>query len=316
MGPREVPPPLPELEANMAGPEFRVTASLQPYNWMQGVENNLDTSHNPILHVGSLTLDVVLDPANKYAEDTKWHIGDKTPDFLIQDFDAGVTGVARRPAGPDHYYYRAMNFLMPFYQMIAPPKLGMSALLAATVPVDDYHSMQWRQGFNENADGTRTEGRREMSDNLPNTTDWLGRFRSAHYEQAKQDGFSWGIDRELQRLKPPGNDGYSGIRGGAGPQDRVMTWSQGALAGGIVDRSREHLGTTDAQIIRARRRLIDAAIALHDQGTPPPGVDTPWSYRRRSGWSVLPREVDYWEATEELRKKSTVGQGIEATPTP
>ena len=45
--------------------------------------------------------------------------------------------------------------------------------------------------------------------------------------------------------------------------------------GHIVDRTNEHLGTSDAMIIRTRRRLINAAIALRDHGTVPPGVDDP-----------------------------------------
>jgi len=56
----------------------------------------------------------------------------------------------------------------------------------------------------------------------------------------------------------------------------------------------EHLTQTDAEIIRVRRRLLDAAKALAENGTVPPGVDMPHAYRYRSGWTVLPRTVDFW----------------------
>jgi hypothetical protein len=72
--------------------------------------------------------------------------------------------------------------------------------------------------------------------------------------------------------------------------------------GPIYDRSTEHLGTTDAMVIRTRQRLMRAAVALRDHGEIPPGVDTPEVYRQRSGGIVLPREVDWWEKTRELRK--------------
>ena len=78
----------------------------------------------------------------------------------------------------------------------------------------------------------------------------------------------------------------------------AITWSQGA----IVDRSKEHLGTTDSMMIRVRRRLLQAAAELREHGTTPPGVDEPRVYRQRSGWAVLPRNVDYWEALRPLRE--------------
>lgn len=73
--------------------------------------------------------------------------------------------------------------------------------------------------------------------------------------------------------------------------------------GPILDRTVEHLGTTDALIIRARRRLMAAARALAEQGNTPPGVDQPEVYRQRSGGVVLPREVDWWQSTAELRQR-------------
>ena len=77
-----------------------------------------------------------------------------------------------------------------------------------------------------------------------------------------------------------------------------MTWSMGP----IYDRSHEHLGTTDALIIRTRRRVLAAARVLQDSGTPPPGSENPEVYAQRSGQVILPRTVDWWKETQELRK--------------
>ena len=84
--------------------------------------------------------------------------------------------------------------------------------------------------------------------------------------------------------------------------------------GPIMDRTNEHLGTTDQMIIRTRRRYIAAAKALRDQGVTPPGVDQPQAYHQRSGLIILPRSVDWWEATRELRERFDVpvGQTVEA----
>jgi hypothetical protein len=122
---------------------------------------------------------------------------------------------------------------------------------------------------------------------LPNTTDWLGRWRLANNTTNDH-----GIDRQVQRMQS-----YTGIDG-IHLQDQAITESMGA----IVDRSIEHLGTSDAMIIRTRRCLIRAAQALRQTGTPPPAVDAPELYRQRSGGVILPGTADWLEATQELRK--------------
>jgi phthalate 4,5-dioxygenase len=72
--------------------------------------------------------------------------------------------------------------------------------------------------------------------------------------------------------------------------------------GPIYDRSTEHLGTTDAMVIRVRRRLIAAVQAHMKHGMAPPGVDDPGAYRVRSGGVFLPPDADWVEATRELRQ--------------
>ncbi|MDE3077118.1 MAG: hypothetical protein KGJ86_17010, partial [Chloroflexota bacterium] len=94
-----------------------------------------------------------------------------------------------------------------------------------------------------------------------------------------------------------GSAGFTGITG-IPVQDASMTWSMGP----IFDRRSEHLGTSDAMIIRTRRRLIAAAKALAEQGITPPGVDTPQAYRVRSGWIHLPEGADWLDETRDLRQ--------------
>ena len=118
---------------------------------------------------------------------------------------------------------------------------------------------------------------------------WLG-------DQAFSAANDYQVDRELQRSNH-GVDGYAGIVG-SNMQDQAVTESMGP----IYDRTSEHLGTSDAMVIRTRKRLIDAAKDLRDKGTVPPGVDDPNVYQQRSGGVVLPKGVDWVEATKELRK--------------
>jgi hypothetical protein len=106
---------------------------------------------------------------------------------------------------------------------------------------------------------------------------------------------------------------YSGIPGPG--QDPMAQETMGA----IYDRSQEHLATTDGMIIRTRRRLLDAAKALHEHGTIPPGVEKPALYRVRSGGAILPKGVDglevlqdvIWGRAQTLEDAAVVTAGVE-----
>jgi hypothetical protein len=156
--------------------------------------------------------------------------------------------------------------------------------------MDDDHTMMWSQ--------VKGPGDRRI-DWKPNGTGWYERF---NITQGPENEFL--LDRELQKS----GKSYSGIPGGARPQDMAVTYSMGA----IYNRSREHLGTTDQLIIRTRRRIINAARAFAEHGTPPPAVDQPELYRQRSGGTILPRNVDWWEGTANLRQAFVEHEGLKA----
>ena len=63
-------------------------------------------------------------------------------------------------------------------------------------------------------------------------------------------------------------------------------------------------------VIRTRKRLIDAARALRDHGTVPPGVDDPAVYQVRSGGAVLPRTANWLEATRDRRRAGVEHPGL------
>ena len=91
---------------------------------------------------------------------------------------------------------------------------------------------------------------------------------------------------------------FSGIRG-IRQQDMAVTESMGPN----LRPHREHLGTTDALIIRTRRKAIKIARDFKEHGILPPGVDKPELYHMRSGEFILPRESDFWTALQDRREK-------------
>ena len=114
---------------------------------------------------------------------------------------------------------------------------------------------------------------------MPNSTDWLGRYRSA-----QNFANDYLIDREAQRTKS-----FTGIEN-IHIQDQAVTESMGD----ITDHSFETLAASDRMIAVTRRRLLNAAMALAEHGTPPPGAATPEAYGRvRGGYFVAP-DVRAW----------------------
>jgi phenylpropionate dioxygenase-like ring-hydroxylating dioxygenase large terminal subunit len=289
MGPREVPPPLPDLEANMleAGEEVIYLYHLEN-NWMQGWEGEMDTVHAAFLHGGATRIEDTQPGTFAY-----YQARQRDAMFSVLDTDWGTSYGVRRPAEEDTYYWRIAHQMFPFYAMVPTGVLGLEVRFRAYVPMDDYNTLVWTVNRSKNTRTPRVRGMPPVGpinnpDYLPNTTDWFGRFR---LRQNLANDFE--IDRELQNS----GESYSGIRG-IRQQDAAVTGSMGP----IYDRTSEHLGTTDALIIRTRRRVIAASKALRDHGIMPPGVDEPQIYRQRSGGVILPRNVDWWEGTKDLRQ--------------
>jgi hypothetical protein len=100
------------------------------------------------------------------------------------------------------------------------------------------------------------------------------------------------IDRAAQRTQT-----YSGI---------AEFWAQDAgpqlSMGQIVDRTQEHLGSSDTAIIAVRRRLLQAANALRNEGVAPFQVHDPACYAVRSDAVLIPAGESWFEATVERRK--------------
>ena len=284
MGPRATPPPMQNLEP-LAAPAVQVQLALRECNWLQGLEGDIDTSHLGFLHLGSVDVeDTAPGTFDRYT------VADRTPRYNVIDAEFGTMYGAYRPAEPDTTYWRFACFMFPFYTIIPTGVLGVKVNVRAWVPIDDENMMFW--SFTPAAAPTSRTASRPVAgdqrgfDYHPNTTDWLGRWR---LKQDKTNDYL--IDRAAQRTAS-----YTGITG-IHQQDQAITESMGAL----VDRSQEHLGTSDMMIIRTRQRLLKAADAFRE-GAPAPGVDTPDVFAVRGGGVLLPNGADWLEATAHLRE--------------
>ena len=103
------------------------------------------------------------------------------------------------------------------------------------------------------------------------------------------------MDGDAQRAKR-----FSGIPS-VNLQDKAVLESMGPM----VNRTNEHLGTTDAMVIHVRRLLIEAAKALRDRGETPPGVDDPELYRVRTATVIVPKGQPWRDAAADYLRAFT-----------
>lgn len=232
-------PPLPNLEANThSGEECRPWAALRACNWLQGLEGDIDTSHAAFLHS-------TIDPRHSTRPGTHQYYSERTkqPRPSVVEKPYGMLYANCRPAEADSYLWSIGQFLLPFFTMVNSIDLGEQLVTRAWVPLDDEHTMFWY--FWWAPEGMREldpEGRRQSFsfmrdfDYLPNTSDWLGRWRL----EANQ-GNDYNLDHEVQRTK-----NFSGVAT-IHNQDQAVTESMGP----IEDRSQERLGPADWTIVTA-----------------------------------------------------------------
>jgi len=298
MGPREVPPPLPDMEANIMTTEpTQISILMRKCNWMQGLEGELDTVHAAFLHFGAADYEKE-EPKSLNWYHYKARVG---PHFVAKDTDFGTAYGCWRPAEEDSYYWRIGYAFFPFFAMQAAGPMGPDVKMNAYVPMDDEHTLQWEVFYR--TDGPARPQRvvpinktSEAQDSgrggnyLPHGTGWYDRWT---LEQNLENDYQ--VDREAQKNWVS----YSGIPG-VRQQDMAVTETMGP----IYDRSHEHLGTSDSMIIRTRRRWLAVAHAFAEQGVLPPNVDNPAAYRLRSGEVILHRSQDWWDGSAPLREKS------------
>jgi phthalate 4,5-dioxygenase len=287
MGARAEAPPLPAFEV-LDVPDAEVGALFiqRHCNYLQALEGDIDTSHFGFLHAGHVDADEL------ETDDPIQHtVAIRAPDYHIADAVWGTMYAGYRAAGPGRTSWRFGNFLFPFWTQVPNGEFSRHLQVRGWVPLDDEHTMYcvlwWKRGLSAMnqrdpayKDGSPVGGMGRHNDFLPNTTDWLGRFRLA-----ANAGNDWGMDRAAQR----DNAIYSGIES-IHLQDQAVTESMGV----ILDHTLEHLAPSDQMITRTRRRLLLAARALRDQRVLPPGVDDVEIFRDARGGYFVSGDTGGW----------------------
>ena len=271
LGPPQLEPPLPELEFALVPPSHRfVSKKLQQCNWAQSAEGGIDTAHFSFLHMAVASSqaeqDAVMSRSSADRDRTRWMRDDPMPEFHVVPFEAGLAIGAARRADGDQRYWRVSHFLQPNHGLAPNAFPGENYHGQTWVPITD--ELTWVYCYTWNPERPLTDAER-------------GRYRGGQSVHAEVDA-KWVpirnrdndylIDRADQKLRT-----FTGIRG-VSEQDAAIQDSQGIIA----DRTREHLGPTDAAIIQFRRLMLAGARDLRS-GVEPSAARQPSAYTVRSG---------------------------------
>ena len=265
MGPPELQPEFPEYEWNSLGHDQRITGThLVQCNWLQALEGDVDTAHVSYLHKWLQPRPGSPTPGQMVAGAGRFLTGDGAPRLTVKETPQGFLYGGRREAGDGRYYWRITQWAVPAATLIPGSTTRASRFL---VPIDDHHAVSSLVLCNP--DGPLPENERKtwfwgrlVSDELelqPFTLPDGYVIDTWRPERTVENDFL--IDREYQRTTK-----FSGIGGSPADEDRAITET---MERPLLDRSREHLGTTDVAIIALRRRLLRDVKALQ-QGIEPP----------------------------------------------
>jgi phthalate 4,5-dioxygenase oxygenase subunit len=251
----------------------------QECNWLQALEGGIDSSHVSWLHSG----DLKSDPLFKGSRGNDYNLNDMRPYFEVVEFEGGLFIGVRRNAEEGEYYWRITPWVMPAFTLV-PPRADHPIHGHFWVPIDDENCWVFSFDYQPVRALTQAEvSAMKAGQGVHNA------YEPGTYRPLQNKDNDYLMDRGAQRR----GETFSGIKGIA-MQDASLQESMGP----IVDRSKERLVSADSGIIKARRKLLTAAIALRDEGITPPGVD-PAHQRVRSAAIVLPADAPFLESCRE-----------------
>lgn len=286
MGRSETRPELPEFEFTMVPDDQRNFRLFHHQcNYLQAMEGGIDPTHVMWLHS---PYDLSDDKTAAAHQPTQQRLanssGARTPESVeIVDTPGGFIYGARRALDAEKNLWRINRFIMPFYTM---PPGGDQRSGRMWVPIDDEQCVKWMFNWyptREIMEKTQERLRAWQPEEdympelpVPYGHVWPKALRANDYL------VNWDVQKSARI-------GIAGVN----LQDKCVQENQGP--GPILDRRKENLCVGDKTIIRARRILQNAAVALRDNGEVPKGVRDPSIYRVRAASIAVPKDENWVE---------------------
>lgn len=303
MGARKEPPPFPTFEINTLPIDHvgEPSIMMEEANWLQNMEGDLDSAHLNFLH-SRLKAD---SPAPKHGIRGFYSPDPDPPVLDVQPTEYGAYYTAKRRYRNNEDWHRINQFIFPFHTMITTGDGSIG--LRSFVPLDDHYAMLI--SHSGRPDRALTQQEIEGRFNF----DVLGGFvertedpRTYFLTKAnKRNDYMRDLQAEKEVM-------FNGIPFIGNLQDRAMTELMCADDGEpLYDRTKEHLGSSDAQVALVRRQLLEAVTALRDQGKPPANVDNVKLDRVRSASHIFPADAD-WRGLSKGTRDADSGAAVGA----
>ena len=278
MGPPECQPGPPDFEWLRAPETHRhISKVYERCNYLQALEGGLDSSHSSFVH------------NERLGDNQHFRNRDRAPVIEVDTTDYGFLASSTRRLDDENHYVRVYHYVLPSNQFRAGttqrtggrypvPKLDGHIW----VPIDDHHTWVYNWAYSYDSATPLTPEYMETWDRKDGRApeDFIpGTF------ELKQNIYNdYLIDRDVQKTKT-----FSGIKG-VNTQDYALQEGMGP----IVDRTREHLGSSDRTVIAMRRMLLEAVSAV-EQGDRPKGADPALTSAIRPHDDVIPADADWRE---------------------
>lgn len=265
MGPPEKEPPFPEFPwAKAPASHIAIAKILEEANWVQALEGAIDSAHSSTLH----STDIVSaeDAAGSESKTdgeqlaAKRPSNDRSPKLEVEDTPYGFCYAAiRKPIknADTTKYVRITAFAAPFTAFIPPFDEFTGTQIF--VPVDDHHTTFYYIQQAHKRPASQENWRKAVFARV-------GVDLDENYRKVRNRQNNYLQDRDAMKR----GESFSGIEG-VPTQDMAMQETMGP----IMDRTKEHLGTSDVAIIRMRRIMLKSVREFQEEGQDPVGLEDP-----------------------------------------
>ena len=262
------PPAFPEFEWFSMPSTHAVPFKLrEDCNYAQAVEGTIDSAHAGVLH-----REQPWDAPAKYD-----HERDLAPKIEVELTKYGLRYAGVRKFRENSQHVRLTQVVLPFITLIPPVGFGPiknRRMANAFVPRDDESTWHIQWFFDETQPI-------DVAFRIDEGGHWVDEdFRK-----------KLNIDNWYQQDRALMKSGLmSGIKGIV-TQDHAVSETQGR----ILDRTQEHLGSSDVAVVAWRRAMLRAARALAEKGERPPTLANPMRWQDIKAATVIIPEARSWK---------------------
>ncbi len=207
------------------------------------------------------------------------HERDLTPKLEVEFTDYGMRYAGLRKIGSGQQHVRVTQVVLPYMTLIppageGPPEIKNRRLINAFVPRDDESTWHIQWFFDET---------RKID--VQHRIDEGGMWMDKNFRKLVNIDTWYNQDRDWMK-----SGMLSGIKGIV-TQDHAVSETQGK----ILDRTKEHLGTSDVAVVAWRRLMLKSAKALAEKGEAPPGTQGGIAWNKISAETVKLTEDQSWK---------------------